>query len=431
MDHDVARATARERQLVLVLFCAANLVYLAYDAVRLRPLPLALVIGRVTMELALLGSLLLLRGQRATARDPFPLLRTTCAAAVACWLLVTHGAGGTASAYFAMVPAFPLIYVAAFPQDPLGSLVVGATDLLGGLALLMLEGKGAAAELEWASVSLFLGLSGFVVGRLALSRIRRELAGEKSRREAMERLAVSEERRAAAERLAGIGQLAAGVAHEINNPLSYVRSNLNALAEETARGGESHELIQDVIVGVSRIAEIVSDLSAFARNAPDTAEECDPVNVVDEAIRLAAFRVGQGSRVVRVIDPSSGPPLFLPRRRLVQALVNLLANAADAVEQGPRAAPKIRIEVRRQADAVQFEVEDNGPGPTEAARQHMFEPFFTTKGAKGTGLGLAISRDNVERCGGTLEPGVGSEGGALFTIRIPFHGSPGAGRAPR
>ncbi len=417
------------RHLVLALFWVANPAYLLFDLVRLHPVPLAVIAGRSLAEVALVGAWLWLR--RHPAANPFSLLRATCCAAAGVWVLITAGAGGTSSAYFAMLPAMPLVYVASYPEDPVGALLVGASDLIGGLALLGMEHAAAARMVEWASVAVFLGGAGYLAGVLARARTRRELANETSRREAVERLAVSERRRAAAERLAGIGQLAAGVAHEINNPLSYVRSNVHALVQE-APDPESRQLFEDTLSGLARIAQIVADLGVFARDHSDTAEQCDPGAVVEEAIRLATFRIQRRASVLRALEVSGGPPLFVPRRRLVQALVNLLVNAADAVEECPGHAsdrpPTIRISARHRDGAVHFEVEDNGPGPSAAAREHLFEPFFTTKGPRGTGLGLAISKENVERCGGTLELRHGREGGALFAIRIPVEPRPEAAR---
>jgi signal transduction histidine kinase len=414
-----------ERRWVLAVFCAANLAYLVYDALRFHPLPLLVLLGRVGMELVLATALVLLGKPHPPEWSHLPLLRTACAMSLLGWFAIVVGAGGTTSAYFAMVPAFPLIYVAAFPEDPVGALIAGALDLVGGLVLLEAEGAAAGQLGEWASIAFFLGGAAYIGGVLARRRVARELALEKAGREAVEQLATSEKRRAQSERLALVGRLAAGVAHEINNPLSYLRSNLAWLQSDAgpASEAESREALDDSLAGVTRIAQIVSDLNAFAREVPDALEDCDPGDVIGEALRLVSLRVDRVARLIQRIDEPL-PSIRVPRRRLVQALVNLLLNAAEAVERGARPAPGetrwIRIEARRDGEAVEFEVEDNGPGLDLPVREHLFEPFFTTKGLRGTGLGLAVSRENVERCGGSLDAGTGREGGALFTIRIPL-----------
>jgi len=421
-----------ERRRLVAVFAATNVAYLGYDALRFHPLPALLILGRCVTEAALLAALVVLLRPRSPGWSPATVLRATSIAALLGWFLVVEGAGGPASAYFAMVPAFPLIYVAAFPEDPFGGLLSGALDLIGGLVLLGMHGAGAGQLAEWASVAGFLAAAAFIGGILARRRIVRELVLEKARREAVEQLATSEKRRDVSERLALIGQLAAGVGHEINNPLSYLQSNLGWLRESAGAGydPESKEVLEDSIAGVTRIREIVCDLNCFSRDVPDALDVCEPRDVVGEALRLAAFRVNRAARLLENVDERL-PPIRVPRRRLVQALVNLLLNAADAVEGAPRSDAAegswIRVEARRCHDAVEFAIEDNGPGLSPNARAHLFEPFFTTKGVRGTGLGLAISRENVERSGGSLNVGTGREGGALFTIRIPLDNGGEAG----
>jgi signal transduction histidine kinase len=421
----------RERQGVLALFCVANLAYFLYDVARLHPLPRLLIGGRCGIEIVLLGGLLVLRRPRVESWDPAPLLRGICFAVLLLWLLVAAATGGSSGAYFAMVLSFPLILVAGFPEDAFGAILIGAGDLLGGIVLLRLEGASAARLVEWGGVSVFLTLSAYVGAVLARRRVLREIEGEKARREAVEQLATSEHRRAASERMALVGQLAAGVAHEVNSPLGYLRSNLKGLDQAAARvcpDPESREVIADAVAGVNRIAQIVADLNAFSRNAPDARERCEVGEVIDEALRIASLRLSRLARVTHGVEEGL-PHIAVPRRRLVQALVNLLVNAADAIERGCPASSAadrwVRLEAFRDGEHVRLEVEDSGPGLSEEVKAHLFEPFFTTKGSKGTGLGLAISRENVERCGGTLEARTDRSGGALFIVRIPSAGGGG------
>jgi len=117
--------------------------------------------------------------------------------------------------------------------------------------------------------------------------------------------------------------------------------------------------------------------------------------------------------------PASLPRASIPARHLSQVLVNLLSNAADALEEQRAPGAQVRVSARETAQGVELRVEDNGPGLAPAALDRAFEPFFTTKApGRGTGLGLALSREYVERYGGTLRADNRPEGGACFTLLL-------------
>ncbi|GMU05059.1 sensor histidine kinase [Corallococcus caeni] len=254
--------------------------------------------------------------------------------------------------------------------------------------------------------------------------------------EALRRLAESESRRvrverqrAEVERLVVVGQLAAGVAHEVNNPLAYVKSNLHYLQEEWAHGApddleDVRRVLDETQQGVLRIQQIVTDLRLFSREAPDGAESCDVAETLAEAQRLASVRLRSLGVVERDVTPGLAPAR-VTARHLVQVLVNLLLNAADALEAARSSKPAhVMLRARMDDGRVRVEVEDNGPGIPEAALPRLFEPFFTTKPpGKGTGLGLALCRDYVARAGGTLEAENRAEGGARFILRLPVAGT--------
>ncbi|WP_244221562.1 sensor histidine kinase [Corallococcus exercitus] len=254
--------------------------------------------------------------------------------------------------------------------------------------------------------------------------------------EALRRLAESESRRARVERqraeverLVVVGQLAAGVAHEVNNPLAYVKSNLHYLQEEWAHGvpedlEDVRRVLDETQQGVMRIQQIVTDLRLFSREAPDGAESCDVAETLAEAQRLASVRLRSLGVVERDVAPGLAPAR-VTARHLVQVLVNLLLNAADALEAARSSKPAhVMLRARMDDGRVRVEVEDNGPGIPEAALPRLFEPFFTTKPpGKGTGLGLALCRDYVARAGGTLEAENRAEGGARFILRLPVAGT--------
>jgi PAS domain S-box-containing protein len=242
------------------------------------------------------------------------------------------------------------------------------------------------------------------------------------------------ERLASQERLASLGRLAASVGHEINNPLTYVLTNLDiaieALADRpvAARDGEDvRELLTEAREGAERIRRIVSDLRIFT-STPPTTEAPEHVDI-RAAIDVALHILGPTLRDRSVIDvrtDASLPAVQAHAGQLTQVLINLIENAAQAMPPGrPATANRIAITGTVANDAVVIAVVDNGDGVAPAARSRLFDPFFTTKApGKGTGLGLAISRELVQRVGGHLdfdsEPGEG----ATFRIMLPIARDP-------
>ncbi|HLM43666.1 MAG TPA: ATP-binding protein, partial [Myxococcaceae bacterium] len=257
-----------------------------------------------------------------------------------------------------------------------------------------------------------------------------EVQLERSRREAVEKLAVSERQRTQSEKLATIGRLAANVAHELNNPIAYVRSNLNFLEREVRGSGyepspEVREAFQDVASGVERIRQIVSDLQGFSR-MDGTLEPtvCSLAEVVKDATRLASVRLKHVARL-QVEVSEALPGVFAVRRRLAQVILNLLVNAGDALESRQGHEGEVRVVGHADGSTVTLLVEDNGPGFKPEVLPRLFEAFFTTKEPeKGTGLGLALSREFVEQFGGTLSAENRSEGGARLRITLPAHARP-------
>ncbi len=215
------------------------------------------------------------------------------------------------------------------------------------------------------------------------------------------------ERGQANERLAVLGQLAAGVAHEINNPLSVLVSNQAFLADQLACDREEPEVkqaLEDCRSSLTRIQRIVGDLRVFTRQASDAVEDCRVAEVVGESVRLASTRL-RGLAEISVEVPDAALAARSNHLRLSQVLVALLLNAADAVEEiRALREPSIRVSARAVDGRVRIEVEDNGPGIPPEDLERVFEPFFTTKPpGRGTGLGLSLVREYVGRAGGTVE----------------------------
>jgi nitrogen-specific signal transduction histidine kinase/CheY-like chemotaxis protein len=239
------------------------------------------------------------------------------------------------------------------------------------------------------------------------------------------------ERLAHADRLASLGQMSAGIAHEINNPVAYVLANLTALSDlmdelELAQLSEgarqaltgAREMVADCAGGMERIRRIASDLKKFARTEDDSFTRVDLDGVVQAACQLADNELRHRAKLVvklgRVPSVSGDPG------RLTQVVLNLLINAAQAIDGADALEPRVAVETLHEADHVILRVSDTGRGIAEADRARIFEPFFTTKPREGgTGLGLWLAQDIVRRHEGEISVSSIPGKGATFEIRLP------------
>lgn len=229
----------------------------------------------------------------------------------------------------------------------------------------------------------------------------------------------------ASDRLASVGMLAAGVAHEINNPLSAVVANLELCRTELAartdaqEGGELQgvrEMIADAGEAADRVRQIVRDLRIFSRHEDATVGSVDIQRVLDSTLRMAGNEVRHRARVVKTYGPATS--VKGTESRLGQVFLNLVVNAAQAIPEGNAEGNTIRVETRLVAPGrLAVEVIDTGPGMGAETLRNLFTPFFTTKApGVGTGLGLAICQRIVTGYGGEIQ--VESQLGKGTTFRV-------------
>ena len=261
-----------------------------------------------------------------------------------------------------------------------------------------------------------------------------------------------------AARLASVGTLAAGIAHEVGNPLGAILGFVDVARGRAQREGRDPELLDAIRAEAVRIDRIVRGLLDYARPAVDGAEWRSAGEII-EKVRVLLENQGRLTRVTATWDIGAGASRrFQAPQRLEQVLVNLLLNALHAVDGAPdpRVVVRLRTEegsilrmpVRREGDPPEvnylhrrreeldemgpasvatseetmvIEVEDNGPGIPSGLLEQIFDPFFTTKEpGEGTGLGLAICARLIEGMGGEIDAEPGRAGGARFLIRLPM-----------
>lgn len=224
-----------------------------------------------------------------------------------------------------------------------------------------------------------------------------------------------------ADRLASVGSLAAGVAHEINNPLAFVIANLELLAEDIERDAVSFQdmrrILAEATEGAHRVRRIVGDLKSFARADDDEQEAVSVHEVLDVAIDIAANEIRHRARLAR--DYGDIPLTWANGGRLTQVFLNLLVNAAHAIpEDGREHVISIRTWV--EGETIAIDLRDSGVGIPPEVLDRIFDPFFSTKPqGVGTGLGLSICHGIITKLGGEIwvesEPGMGS----CFHLRLP------------
>ena len=285
---------------------------------------------------------------------------------------------------------------------------------------------------------------------LKLKSKRREL------QKAYNELAESQQRILQQEKMASIGQLAAGVAHEINNPIGFINSNLGTLDKYMRRLSEFLEaltaamvpdgdaadhlarmrktlkidyilndipsLLSESLDGAERVKKIVQDLKSFSRSDDGEPKAADLVQCLDSTINIVWNELKYKAELVR--DFQELPPVVCHAQQLNQVFMNLLVNAAHAIKERGI----IKVSTRKEDPWVMISISDNGCGIEPQNISRLFDPFFTTKPiGQGTGLGLAIAYDIVKKHKGDIEVDTQLGIGTTFTVRLPYRDPVAAG----
>jgi signal transduction histidine kinase len=255
--------------------------------------------------------------------------------------------------------------------------------------------------------------------RRLLDAVALELAGIVERRQAREQQALLEEQIRHADRLATIGQLAAGVAHELNEPLGAILGFAELAAQDELRD-ETRSDIGKIVTACLHARDIVNKLRLFARQSPPRREPVNLNEVIHDGLYFTEAQCArQGVGIVRDLDPDL-PSIEADVGQMHQVLTNLTVNAMQAMAEGGT----LTIRTRRREREVALIVQDTGVGMTPEVARKIFVPFFTTKPAdQGTGLGLSVVHGIVAAHGGAIESHSAPGAGAVFEVRLPLAGA--------
>ncbi len=221
------------------------------------------------------------------------------------------------------------------------------------------------------------------------------------------------------DRLAAVGELVAGVAHEVNNPLSSISAFAQLLLRDGGLTAAQRDSIEVIKSETLRASQVVKDLLAFARRSEPQREPLDLNGVVQRTLRLRGYQLTSNKISVETDLAPELPAVVGDARQLQQVCLNLITNAIQAMAT-LGAGGTLFVATRHDGPHVVLEMRDTGPGIPETAKAHIFEPFFTTKGeGEGTGLGLSVSYGIVTAHGGTIEVPQTSSAGSLFRVTLP------------
>lgn len=343
---------------------------------------------------------------------------------VAVALLLSLGAassaafsGGSHCIGFHTLWALPLIYGLFVHDSKRGAFTIAFSSLAGGLFVLLRDEHDVSRIAQWVTLSVSAGIFAFVKQHLS----RRNLEFTLNEREqAQTRLATTD-------RMASVGMLAAGVAHEINNPMAYVTSSIEFATQQVSelqqqagvKSPDLDEALADAKAGCDRVNGIVKTLSRLSRADGGRFGAVDVNTTLSDVLRLSRRELE--SIVSVTFEPGSVSTIPGDESRLGQVFLNLLVNGAQAVEQRPEGPRTLVARTFPRGSAhVIVEFTDSGCGIPADALARIFDPFFTTKPpGKGTGLGLSLCAEIIEQHRGTIEVESAPGKGSTFRVVLP------------
>ncbi len=319
---------------------------------------------------------------------------------------VVSGDAETALAHHAHSVRAAIVDVQAFEDEALGELVERDTDL----PCIVLAGDGGIAE----AVDLMRqGAFSVLPTPIHDDNAQLQIEAALRHRELAEKNADLERSLEVHERLAMIGKLAAGVAHELNNPLDGVLRYINLSVDSLPSDAPQIPYLAEARRGLRRMADIVRDLLQFSRNAAVEIADEDAERLARDAVKQVVAQVPHKRIETRFEFPAGGLPL---PRAMFQVIGNVAKNAVDSMPNGG----SLSVSADVRDNQIRIRVADSGPGIPDEIRERVFEPFFTTKEVgQGTGLGLSICQRIVERLGGTLSLDSEVGHGTTVIVHLP------------
>lgn len=225
----------------------------------------------------------------------------------------------------------------------------------------------------------------------------------------------AEEQLIQSEKIAALARLSAGVAHEIGNPLTSISSYVQIL-KEMKFDDFTKDALNTISKHINRIAHIIRQMSSFSKTKADDIREHIVKELIESTIELVKFDRRTKNIDITLEIPETIPYIYADGNQLIQVFINLILNAADAMEEGG----SLQIRAWTENNQVCIAFKDSGPGIPEEIRDRVFEPFFTTKD-RGTGLGLAVSYSIMQSFGGKIELESKPQEGTTFTVRLPAY----------
>jgi signal transduction histidine kinase len=302
-------------------------------------------------------------------------------------------------------------YRIAFPESPLLRVLHG-TELVAGYER-SVRGPDGDRRILAAKATALRGPDGAIIGAVEVFE---DVTEVRLLRESVER----------ADRLKQLGEMAAGVAHEIRNPLNGIEGFASLLTRDLPPDDRRHRYASAIVEGVRTLNQTVTSLLAFTSPRQPQRRPANPAALAQSCIDLVSAELSLRHDhalpdvALTLVNRWGEDEIALDATQLRQALLNLVQNAVQAVQEAAPSLPQVRITIARHHEirALDIAVEDNGPGVPLAERQRIFTPFYTTKD-HGTGLGLAIVHSIVSLHGGTLAVDDSALGGACVRMLIP------------